>query len=485
MTVTSPGFNRGNPEVGQGGWFSSYLDDAHVSINSAGQSYGNRLTTTHAGVGDHNTEYLYGTWYNGITAPSDEGGKVTGRLGGEASTTYQGTVTTGGAGATTVQIACSTDCANPGGERYLTEVTPRNSGYMTALTQPSGSTPGSMTIAGTTVAPSTAWGTLMSDIATPLGDPAGITYTPETFTVNVLNGTFNSTDLLCFAGNFHEQARAISVTAPSGGLQTITVGLRQPHVNGTWLMQGGPCGTFIDFAANRVAAGVVLHYPFDVIGATSSNTIVWSWFYVGTNRGYDLGNINMNVTPVTSLTNMSGTVTMTGSGNLGSLAWSLSQPLVTISGATDPAFNGACTNFAFAVSTNTATCTQASSIGHSAASATFAVGETQYGNTSFDLLAGAEVIDVQDEAKNPPIIDGRLTLEPNNVTWTAGESVTQHHHYDATNALESDTFQSYVPNPFTVAAVKMNLAGAGIIGGGAGYLSNTGGAIKIDRKSVV
>jgi hypothetical protein len=479
MTVASPGFNRGNPAIGQGGWFASYLKDAHLSVNSAGQSYGNRLTTTHAGVGDHNTEYLYGYWYNGITAPSDEGGKITGRVGGEASTTYQGTVTTGGSQATTVAIACTTDCANPGDGRYLTKMTPVSSGYMTALTQASGATPGSMTIAGTTVTPSTAWGTLMSDVATPLGNPAGITYTPETFTVTVLNGVFNTTDLLCFSGNFHEQARATSVTAPSGGSQTITVGLRQPHASGTWLMQGGPCGTFVDFNANRVTASVVLHYPFDVIGATNSSTIVWNWFYVGVNGAYSLGNLDMTLTPVTSLTNASGTVTMTGGGYLAISAWALSQPLITISGATDTAFNGACTNFAYAVSTNTATCTQGSSIGHTAASATFAVGETPYGNTSFDLLAGAEVIDVQDEMKSPPTIDGSLTLEPNNVTWNAGDSVTQHHHYDATNFLESDSFQSYAPNPFMVAGVKMNLSGGGIVGAGAANLSNTGGAIKM------
>jgi hypothetical protein len=244
-------------------------------------------------------------------------------------------------------------------------------------------------------------------------------------------------------------------------------------------MQGGPCGTFVDFNANRVTASVVLHYPFDVIGATNSSTIVWNWFYVGVNGAYSLGNLDMTLTPVTSLTNASGTVTMTGGGYLAISAWALSQPLITISGATDTAFNGACTNFAYAVSTNTATCTQGSSIGHTAASATFAVGETPYGNTSFDLLAGAEVIDVQDEMKSPPTIDGSLTLEPNNVTWNAGDSVTQHHHYDATNFLESDSFQSYAPNPFMVAGVKMNLSGGGIVGAGAANLSNTGGAIKM------
>jgi hypothetical protein len=45
------------------------------------------------------------------------------------------------------------------------------------------------------------------------------------------------------------------------------------------------------------------------------------------------------------------------------------------------------------------------------------------------LWPGAEVIDVQDEAQDPPKVNGKFTLELNSVAWSVGDAIEEPHHY--------------------------------------------------------
>jgi hypothetical protein len=490
---SAPGFSRGNQPVGQGGWSSVFMHEESLQDNTPGSAEMINPTLTHTGVGDTNVAYLYGWCYGGTTAGSDEGCKILGANGGESSTTYQGTVTAGGTGATTIKTACTSDCGNQGDGRYLIDKANSTgtskalaAGYVTAITQPSGFTPGAFT-SSVAVTPSSAWGTLVSDVATAIGSPAGITYTPETFTVNVLNGNFNTSELLCFAGQFHEQVRATSVTAASGGQQTITVSLRQPHEAGSWLMQGGPCGTLIDFTANQTTVGsTVLRYPVPIIGATDSNTLIYRWFSAASGQGvsYRMGNILLGQHSMKTLTNTSGTVTMLdNAGGINSQTGFLNAPMITISGATDSAFNGPCTNTLYNQSTGYFTCTQSGSIGHTAATATIAVGDTPFGNADFTLWPSAEVIDVQNEAQTPPTVDGTLTVEPNNVAWSVGDVVEEPHHYAAILAHTRGSIAYNNPTVQDVGILRYSVSGAGAIGAGPTNVSSAHGALAFENNN--
>ena len=192
---------------------------------------------------------------------------------------------------------------------------------------------------------------------------------------------------------------------------------------------------FIDFTANQ--AGVapnLLRYPVDIIGATDPHTIVWRWFaysYKPAANQFRWGNVVPGESfALDHLSNTGGTVTARWLGDP-------PPPLICntrniyFSTATDPAFIGACTEVTYSTSSGYLSCKQSGSAGHTSAGikAKFAFGDTPFGNTEFTLWPGAEVIDVQDEAQDPPKVNGKFTLEPNSVAWSVGDAIEEPHHY--------------------------------------------------------
>ena len=192
---------------------------------------------------------------------------------------------------------------------------------------------------------------------------------------------------------------------------------------------------FIDFTANQ--AGVapnLLRYPVDIIGATDPHTIVWRWFaysYKPAANQFRWGNVVPGESfALDHLSNTGGTVTARWLGGP-------PPPLICntrniyFSTATDPAFIGACTEVTYSTSSGYLSCKQSGSAGHTSAGikAKFAFGDTPFGNTEFTLWPGAEVIDVQDEAQDPPKVNGKFTLELNSVAWSVGDAIEEPHHY--------------------------------------------------------
>jgi hypothetical protein len=203
--------------------------------------------------------------------------------GGEPAHTFAGTIETGRAGATLVKVNCAVDCEHPGDGRYLIDLaTPVATGNVTAFTNSASPflTPGTLTVSAT-VPVSKAWGTLAADVITPIAAPLGVGSTLMSFTVNSLGGSAPAAgDLICFAGQFHEQATIARVSG--SGPYRITANLRHAHQSGSWVMDGGLCGTFIDMTAQHQSPdGQVLRWPVDIIGATDSHTLVYAYFSYG------------------------------------------------------------------------------------------------------------------------------------------------------------------------------------------------------------
>jgi hypothetical protein len=464
-SFTVPGINYGNATIGPQGWTSHVLRDWHF-INNGEGGLQDVVNIVQAGVGDSNDFYHYALTYGGTVGASDEGFHTDAINGGEASSTYQGTVTAGGAGTTSLMTICTADCGNQGDGRYIIDVTsPITTGYVSAYTQPSGETPGTFTISST-VTPSTAWGTLAADCSpATIPNPAGTGTEPVTCIVNVTSGTFTAGSLVTFAGQFHEQTLITSATTLSGGQQTLGFNLRAGHENTSWIMQGGAIG-FINFTANNGTGG--LKYPIDILGATDSRTLIYRYFdagYTPGTVGFSPGSVHIGQYSAVNISNSGGTVTFTPQ-NVGSfvgIAFFQGQP-ITISGASNSAFNGTCSGATINAVTSTVSCTQSSSTGDTATALTFALGDTAYGNGDFTLYAGAEVLDVQDPAANYAV-DGAFTIEPNNALWNTGDAVEVSHHYAASINGSTRRLAVFNQNPISWNGQEVDLSGSGIVGG--------------------
>jgi hypothetical protein len=464
----APGIDLGTSPVGPGGWSAHKGISLNGIVNSPGISEMLAAGQVKAGIGDTTGFYFYNYSYGGAIAGSDEGNHLTAAMGGEQTTVYTGNVTRGGTGATSLKVHCTADCEYPGDGRYLIDTQrPVATGYATAMTTPSGTlTPGTFTV-DATVAPSTAWGTLAANIVTPVAAQIGTGYTEMTISVNVTHGSFAPGSLICFGGQFHEQA---IVSAVSGIDQvTLKVPLRHAHESGSWIMQGGPCGTFIEFTANTVTPGSQkIRYPVDILGATDSHTLVYRYFGYSSgvySGGYWRGNVTFLKLPVAKLSNTNGIVTMVVLyGNPVQHPELYNAPSVYISDAATPRFNGVCTGTKISP-TGQLTCAQTSSNGATSATAQVSYGTSASGNTAFNLWSGAEVLDVLDHSVSPPSINGSFTLEPNSATWANNDSIENVHHYATSMDAERLTLSIYNPMKLNSQSRSLTLLGPGIAGG--------------------
>ena len=467
---------------------------------------------TKAGIGDGPVGYLYYSDYLGSVAGADEGQGGVFIGGGEAVQTYTGTVAAGGggSGATKLSVACTIDCATtnggPGDGRYMIDKSSSPIPYnMISRTAQSGLTPGTITT-DATMPVSTFWGTLTANILTPPAlNASGIPFadqnpaTTQTFTVTsgTLNGVANTGapvagDLICFSAPWHEQAIITSVSG-SNPTWTVVAPVRMAHTANSWIFANGACGMYNDFAANdAVATGgypaQTQHYPFDIIGSTTANTLVYQWFSNLAGLGFPLGAIYLPVATGGAVVNVGGIVTF-NSVTAATYPQYVGQT-ITISGATNNLYNGPCTN----VTPNAAgflTCYQAASTGQasSGGSIVTSIGTTGYGNTAATLWRGAEVLDILDynEANcnavtkpagaaplHAPCFDNKnITLEPNKAAWADGDAIEEPHHYSSQVKATKQFLTLY--DPYVQAATNgwnYQVIGQGISNGGLSAITN-------------
>lgn len=502
-----PGVDLAQPSYGASGHSEFYPYYYNViSRSPAFLEYGTSWQQNSiSDSGQYDTGWCQGGWINS----DDEGCFHLNYNGGELGYDYTGTVTS--VGTNSVKTTCTGGCptynsatgtysgGDQGDLRYLINTSsPMASGHIESLTHPSGQIPGTVTI-DTTVPVSTAWGTLQANCGPAnVVSPVGVTTTASACSVN-LNaitafgnspGSFTTSSIVCFSGQFHECAYPTSVGVASGGIQTVNFNLLYPHNSGSVMMQGGAADTYIDLLANRgtdATSGTgTLKYPIDVIGSTSANTLVDVEFFIandGATHSIGDGNLTGNLSigsanTLSSISNTGGVVTF----SVNSYNTTLNGQNIYIYNASDSTFDGACTNVKLNITNNQNTCSQASSTGHTATSANAALNCTstnasctanQYGNGDFVLYEGAQVLDVQDPSSSPAnAIDGYFLLEPNPWTWTSA-TVEEPHHYATEIAERKGTL--FVANPLSdTSGVSVKLQGTGV---GTPYDDSTYGAV--------
>lgn len=462
-----PGVNRGGWALTAPNWTTSQIFAINYDNYAQGLSNGS-ISQYHRGLGDSLLVYLYDGCNGGNVLPDDEGCGAFSAATGEgapsqfSAATYTGTVVTGGSGATQLTANCGANCTTQGDGEYLLDLTSAQSDYFTAHSNSSGNTPETITTNGTYTV-STAWGSLVANVNTPTTNPVGTGTVSQTFNVTLTSGTFTVGGLACFAGQMHDQGKVTAVGTPSGGVQSITVTMRQVHYSGSMVYEGGPCGKKIVVTA-AIGDGN-LKYPVDVLGALGAHTLAVTAF--GATPwlpNYVLTNVDMASIGVGSLSNSGTTVTFTFTqgGFVNYAAPFFGASVVTFSGASDSAFNTQCTSLSLNSSTQVATCTIAGLSGtHTAASASVTLGDTGFGNTRFTLYDGAEILDVQDPGAANAVDGKAFALEPNAGSWAGGDSIEAEHLPAQIFFAAKFSVTSHNPGPYVFDGVSSTVSGAG------------------------
>ena len=172
-----------------------------------------------------------------------------------------------------------------------------------------------------------------------------------------------------------------------------------------------------------------------MIGSLSSTSLYYAGLLTrivgmnGTTSGY--ANIQ---SPITTLQRSGNTVTATVSGNL---AQDINGLTATVAGVSDSSYNGS-----FPVTTTAAnqfTYTQ------TGADSTSTGGTVSVVTGAFALYPMSEVLSVFNTATNA--VDGAMTLAPNTVTWSAGDSVEEPHFFQNRVAADVTAVYQYLPRP--------------------------------------
>lgn len=468
-----------------------------MNVNGSGGTNAYTNMANFYGVGDH---IMFENYLQSMGGSSDGGGpegtKGVSYFVSENPTTWTGNNTNSGAGQTQIVATCSTLCGGspygyPGGSGTPAGVgqdmilndeqaTVASGQIMSFTNGPSGEQPGTVTVNITSgignLAVSTCEATLNS-ILNPIPNPVGSGFQTLTFTVTLVTGTCVNGQLMNFEGNNHEQALITSVTAPSGGQQTITANIRKYHSASSYMFENPPsdAGLYGDIVVNHSGS---LQFPVELLGiqSISSNTVVFWWrrFYAGTQPNFaqfPAGNMVVGTMGAGSLTNTSGTVQMQLFG--GSRQQYFQSTNIYISGATNSAFNGVCTNASYdqpsgGINANPATlnCTQAASTGQTSGGANISLTDSTqdnpYGNSRVNFYQGASIVDPQDElhpivvnGKNQYPVDGlQFQLEPNNMPLGAGDALVEQHGEAQFHNYQSTLFianpNCYSCNIFTI-----------------------------------
>jgi hypothetical protein len=386
-----------------------------------------------------------------------------------------------------------------------------------------------------TIPVSTAWGTITVAVQTPVNvNPPYSFSTPVNITLAANSpGPFTTTGgLICFMGNFHDQTFASSVGTATT-TQIVTVPVRNAHAAGTYVYQGGMCGKGQERVMDTVSgqqylydvggstdahtlqaysfvgsAGLPLPQltmaPFNNVtaGLSSSGTTIAGTLtgglaiqaYTGATVAIsNSSNSALNVSACTGLTFTTATAfTCTVPSVAGNVSVTNGSPAITwVSGAQFPT-TGVWTGTTITIAANAyavASVTDATHLTLSTNISTATSGNVAYaqtigtqtnttnipvatvGNNTLNLWDIAEITDAQNEAVNPPAIDGTVALEPNTLPVTTNGAVKVLNHTAAKQQVLTGTISAL--NPYEqVFGINIVMGGPGAWGGSNGLTGN-------------
>ncbi|MFC6646186.1 hypothetical protein ACFQBQ_11450 [Granulicella cerasi] len=209
----------------------------------------------------------------------------------------------------------------------------------------------------------------------------------------------------------------------------VQLTLNKPHQSGATIAVGGLCGYGIESKVDTVG---VLKQVFPVLGSTSATELLYAGGQTSViGRMQTTGGYLNESFAVTSIVRSSNVATATVSGD----ARDLSGMAVTLSGASDPSFNGT-----FTMTSTASNKLQFTSTG---ADTTTSGGTVSVLTGSYALYPMAEVLSVMNAGTRA--IDGAFTLAANTVNWAAGDTVEEPHYFQADVKPSYEVVTRYLP----------------------------------------
>jgi hypothetical protein len=214
----------------------------------------------------------------------------------------------------------------------------------------------------------------------------------------------------------------------------ITLTLNKAHGSGAVLGVGGMCGYGIEQTADTQGG---LRQIFPIVGTVNPTSL-----YYASSAAPILGNDGNGSTSgflsisgqISSISRQGNVVTVTLTQN-----WTQDPTglTMTVSGVTDPSYNGS-----FQVTSIGGSQVTYSNTGPNGTSSG---GTILYLNGGYVLYPMAEVLSVYDS--NTKQVDGQLTLAANTVQWAAGDPVEQPHFYMMLTYPDTEFVNQYIPRP--------------------------------------
>ncbi|HEY5055701.1 MAG TPA: SGNH/GDSL hydrolase family protein [Acidobacteriaceae bacterium] len=414
--------------------------------NTQGQHVLAPMTTHCYGVGDCliGSQFLYAS--GGLRDSADEGAHPFDLQIHEDPAVFEGTCSSGcTAGSLSIKIASTASAGTQGDGRYLIDTNPAKTitstgtgGAITggnnngphAFAQFSGTSfPVSTFISIGQAIPSQSNNIAPGVVTVPIassGVPAG--YATNTAAIGP------STGLACIVDQNNGYAPINYEMAPYTIVDGshIQLTLNKPHQNLATLAFGGLCGYGLEQTVDTTGN---IRQLFPIVGSNSTTSL---YYAAGTNP--DVGVMNqqsgyLNVSaPIATAVRSGNVVTVTASGNLPS---NINGLATSISGATDSSYNGT-----FVVTTtapNTFTYPQ------TGPDSSTAGGTASVRTGGFAIYPVAEVLSVFNPATK--LVDGQMTLAPNNVSWAASDTVEEPHFYQEQVAGDTEVIGQYLPRP--------------------------------------
>lgn len=387
----------------------------------------------------------------GLSAPSDEGIHGGDKWINEDSHVFQGSCTSGCAGGSTLLTTKPTSGQGDQGEgRMAIDITQASAGNLgsiilgagtgqiTGQIYSSGNTPTQFVAPAGTFNPSTGIATITAAIVAPAGQG-----TPGVQTVSI---TTNSGRLVPGVACVTDRQAFEMVNLTAASTTSLTASFRKPHLAATLVMQGGTCGYGIAINADTTQViGNTVRVLLPMLGSPDSahtyiNTFIGgAYFGEGSAWNYQtLTGANATYSSATGLVTVTGNFGFSendgpqGPGLFGNI---YGQDL-TITGGTDPNYNG--TYPVTIVATNTFTYTP--SAPPSSSSGTLTVTEC---NCTFTMYPRAEVLSVYNTVTKQ--VDGTLGLEPNSVAWASGDTIEVPHWHQPDINDTHDAISMYTP----------------------------------------
>ncbi len=413
------------------------------SYNTMGQHILQPNTINCYGVGDCLMGSQILTASGGFRDEADEGAHPFDLQIREDAQVFQGTCSSGcSTGSTVVTVAPTSGAGTQGEGRFLIDKAPTKvltAGVLTGGGAGSIGSPGATAMFSGTTFPVSVFLQTTGVIPAQSNNMA-----PGSVAVTIANsgvptGFATSTATLRSASGVACVADAVTASNPTNyEMVTYTVtdathlqmSFNKVHNTGATLAFGGLCGYGLEQTVDT-AAGIRQVFP--VIGSASATGLFYAAGLaplVGTS-GLSSGFLNLNV-PVASVARAGGVVTLITAS---ALPADVNGLTLTVSGIADATYNGT-----YSVTTTGTNSLTYASIG---ANGTSSGGTVTLVTGGFTLYPMAEVLGVFDQ--RTASVDGQLTLAPNNVAWSAGDTLEEPHFYEQAVGADMEFVSQMTP----------------------------------------